>query len=84
MNLEPIRCHSALAVEGVEEPQPNDFDDRVSRYRAKCSPSFVIDARESLVGGATGMGNLRDKHCLRVFDITDDDVDIGIVVLGMR
>ena len=84
MNLESVRRHPALAVQGVEEPQSNDLDDGVSRYRTKHPPSFFIHARESLVGGAAGVGNLRDKRCLRNIEISDDDVDIGIVVLGVR
>jgi hypothetical protein len=84
VNLEPIRRHPALAVQGVEEPQSNNLDNCVSRYRTKRPPSLVVHARESLVGGAAGMGNLSDKHCLRDIEITHDDVDIGIVVLRVR
>lgn len=84
MKLETIRRHAALAVQCVEEPNSNDFDYGVSWYRTKRLTSFVINAREACVGSAAGMGNLGNKHCLIDVDITDDDVNIGIVVLGMR
>ena len=74
MNLNPVRRHSALAVQGVEEPQSNDLDDGVSRHRAKCLSSLLVHRRERVPERAAGMRNLRYKRRLIDFEIPNDDV----------
>ena len=84
MNLNPVRRHSALAVQGVEEPQSNDLDDGVPRHSAKCFSSLLVQRRERVPDRAVGMGDLRYKHRLIDFEIANDEVDIGVLVLRER
>ncbi len=83
MNLEPIRRHSALAVQRVEEPQSNDLDDGVARHRAKRPSSLFEHTLETLVAErAARIRNLSHQHRSIDLEIANDDVDVGVVSCG--
>ena len=82
MNFDSIRRHPALTVLRVEKAQSNDLDDRVPWHGSQCLTSLVEQTSETFVGGAARMRDLRDQGCILDFEIPDNQVDVGVAVLG--
>ncbi len=80
MELDEVSREPALAVREIEESYANDLDDSISWCSTEGLASGFKKRRSRSVARAAWVRNLRDQRQLRFFEISQNKVEVAIVL----